>query len=199
MPPDPRRHEPGGHAGAEGEAATLRSFSMLLGPDALPGGGWTVAEERSWPTGQLDPASGKSRRAQRQTCITAWRKFANAHPSESAWVEVVPYASTEDAGLSLRQVPQFFVGTAPSDEEVVVDEHVVDDRVVPGVHEPWVYEKSSRGPGGDAVARYVAGAVGPVVILVCLTGTPESWAWTDVLALATAQAGQVRSTPDVRR
>jgi hypothetical protein len=192
MAPDPRNDGPGsGQSDAGLVAETARSFAMLLGTDDLPGRGWAVAEERSWPTGRLDPASGKSRRALLDGSITAWRKFAGAQPSASAWVEVVPYACAEDARLSLAQVPRFFVGVALPDE-TVVDEHVVDDRVVPGVRQPWAYQRSSSGPRGDVLARTVAGAVDRDLFLVCLSGAPDSWAWDEVLGIASAQAEQVR-------
>lgn len=195
MPPDQRYDDSGSeHTDAEAEVETARSFSMLLGTADLPGTGWAVVEERSWPTGRLDPASEKSRHALREGGITAWRKFATARPPESAWVEVVPYACAEDAGLSLRQVPTFFVGVAPPDE-TVVEEHVVDDWVVPGVQEPSVYEKSSTGPHGEVVARYVAGAVDRVLFLTSLTGSPATWTWGEATVLAAAQAEQVRRAP----
>jgi hypothetical protein len=172
-------------------AATARSFSMLLESRDLPGAGWEVTEERSWPTGTLDPSSAKSRRATVEGGITAWRKFGHPHPANSAWVEVVPYATTEDAELSLRQVPAFFVGvSAPGD--TVVDEHVVVDHQVPGVHRPWVYQKLVKGPEGEVVTRIVVGAVDRILVLVSMTGPEAPGAWHDVLGLAGAQIAAVR-------
>ena len=96
------------------DVATARSFAMLLGEADLVGHGWEVTEERSWPTGGLDPESEKSKRAVEAGGITAWRSLAEAGSPRTAWFEVVPYASPADAELSLRQVPRFFVGIRPA-------------------------------------------------------------------------------------
>ena len=136
---------------------------MLLGEADLVGHGWEVTEERSWPTGGLDPESEKSKRAVEAGGITAWRSLADAGSPRTAWFEVVPYASPADAELSLRQVPRFFVGTDRPDETVVA-ERVVDDQVLPGSTDTWIYEKSTTGPQGDRLARYVGGTVDHILV-----------------------------------
>lgn len=178
-----------GAPGHDEAAETARSFALLLGPDELPGSGWEVVEERSWPTGELDPTSEKSRRARMSGGITAWRKFGRDAPG-SAWVEVVPYASAEDAGLSLSQVSRFFVGVTPPGETVLA-ERVVDDRAVAGLPAAWILDKSTSGPQGELRSRTVAGAVGRTLVLTSLSGPPGLWTWDDALGLAGEQAGRV--------
>ena len=173
---------------------TARSFAMLVSPADLPGSGWEVVEERSWPTGQLDPTSQKSRRALHEGGITAWRKFGRDQPG-SAWVEAVPYASAEDASTSLRQVPRFFVGVTQPDE-TVDEELVVGDREVTGLVDPWILDKSTTGQAGPQRARYVAGTVGRILVLTCLSGPPGLWAWSEALGLAADQTARVRSAGD---
>ncbi len=110
-----------------------RSLAMLVEPADLPGSGWTVVRDRTWVTGELDPDSGKSRRAREAGVVTAWRSFEQATTGRSAWVEVVPYATAGDAALSLRQSPRYFVGTDHPDE-VVVAGGEVGDRRLPGAY-----------------------------------------------------------------
>ena len=107
-----------------------RSLAMLPGPVHLPGSGWRVTRDRTWVTGQLDPDSEKSRRAREAGVVTAWRSFEQVSTGRSAWVEVVPYATAEDAELSLRQSPRYFVGTDGPEEQVVAA-GVVDGRTSP--------------------------------------------------------------------
>jgi hypothetical protein len=173
-------------------AETARSLAMLLGTEDLGGPGWTVVEERTWPTGELDPASDKSRRALDAGGITAWRSLAQPEPPSSAWVEVVPYASAEDAVRSLRQVPRYFVGTSKPGEEVTA-ERVVEDRTLPGVRDTWMFEKAATGPEGAVVTRYAGGTVDRILFLTCLSGAEGRWSWPDLVDLATRQAARVRS------
>jgi hypothetical protein len=182
---------------ARAEDATW-SFGMLLGPADLPGPGWEVVEERHWPTGQLDPSSHKSQRALGADCITAWRSLGQVDPARSAWVEVVPYATPDDARLSLHQVPRFFVGTAAVGESVV-EERTVEDRSVPGVEDTWVFEKTTSGPEGATRARYVGGAIDRVLFLTCFSSPAEHWAWGQVLDLASRHAERVRRAPGIAR
>jgi hypothetical protein len=170
---------------------TRWSLAMLLGPPELQPRGWKVVEERTWPTGQLDPTSEKSQRALEAGGITAWRSLEHPEAKRSMWVEVVPYASAADAELSLRQVPRFFVGVAEPDEEVT-GERVMDDQDLPDVSDTWVYEKSIDGPRGATVSRYVAGTVERILFLTCFSTPGEPWPWVDVVELSGLQAHRVR-------
>lgn len=194
--PDDRHHADtdrtgpdGGGVGASVGEATSRA--MLLGPAEIGAPGWSIVEERVWPTGGLDSTSGKSKRALQAGCITVWRSMARADPTRSAWVEVVPYASAEDALVSLRQVPTFFVGTGPADEEIEW-ERTVDDLVVPGVADTWIFEKSTTAPSGKSHARYVGGTVHHTLFLVCLSDPVAARPWEEVVAVATMQADRIR-------
>ncbi len=192
MPIDDRPGDGGNHEVPDtADVATAGSFAMLLGEADLVGHGWEVTEERSWPTGGLDPESEKSKRAVEAGGITAWRSLADAGSPRTAWFEVVPYASPVDAELSLRQVPRFFVGTDRPDETVVA-ERLVDDQVLPGSTDTWIYEKSTTGPQGDRLARYVGGTVDHILVLTCFTGPEETWSWADVLTLTALQVERIR-------
>lgn len=181
----------GDGGGAETSAGEAASRAMLLGPAEIGAPGWSIVEERVWPTGGLDSTSDKSKRALQAGCITVWRSMTRAEPTRSAWVEVVPYASAEDALVSLQQVPTFFVGTGPADEEIDW-ERTVDDLVVPRVADTWIFEKSTTGPGGKSHARYVGGTVQRILFLVCLSDPEAARPWDEVLAVATMQAERVR-------
>ncbi len=164
---------------------------MLLHTADMAGPGWEIVEERTWPTGELDPKSEKSQRALRAGGITAWRSLGQPGLSRSGWVEVVPYATADDARLSLRQVPRYFVGASGPDETVVA-EQVIDDQILPGVPDTWIFEKATTGSGGTTQARYVAGTVDRILFLTCLSDRSEPWPWADVMGVAGLQADRIR-------
>jgi hypothetical protein len=171
-----------------GSAASL---AMLLVPSDLPGPGWEVSRERTWPTGQLDPESEKSRRAVQVGAVTAWRSFEQTGSARSAWFEVVPYATVADASLSLRQAPRYFEGTDDPGERVVA-QRFVEDRVLAGLADAWIFEKSLSGPTGDRLSRFVAGTVGQVLSIASSSGPEGTWELDDLVGLALRQAERVR-------
>jgi hypothetical protein len=174
------------------DAQTTASFAMLLDGSDLVGRRWEVVEERSWPTGGLDSESEKSKRALSAGGITAWRSLADAESARTAWFEVVPYADSEDAELSLRQVPRFFVGTSKPDQ-TVVSERVVDDQVLPGSTDTWIFEKRTTGPGGDDLSRFVGGTVDQILFLTSFGGPDGVWSWADVMDLTALQSERVQA------
>jgi hypothetical protein len=174
------------------DAQMASSFAMLLDGSDLVGRGWKVTEERSWPTGGLDSESEKSRRAFSAGGITAWRSLADADSARTAWFEVVPYANAEDAELSLRQVPKFFVGTSKPGQTVVW-ERVVDDQVLPGSTDTWIFEKATTGPDGDDLSRFVGGTVDQILFLTSFGGPDGVWSWADVMDLTARQSERVRT------
>jgi hypothetical protein len=177
--------------GAGDHVGTVASLAMLLVPSDLPGPGWEVSRERTWPTGELDPDSEKSRRAVRAGAITAWRSFEQAGAARSAWFEVVPYATAADASLSLRQAPRYFEGTDDPGQRVVA-QRFVEDRVLPGMADAWIFEKSLSGPSGDRLSRFVAGTVGHVLSIASSSGREGTWQLDDLVGLALRQAERVR-------
>ncbi len=180
-------------ADGERDVETAKSLAMLLGQADLVGRGWVVVEERTWPTGGLDSESEKSRRALKAGGITAWRSLAETESARKAWFEVVPYATADDAELSLRQVPRFFVGPIQPDR-TVVSERVVDDQVLPGSTDAWIFEKRTSGPGGEEdLSRYVGETVDRILFLTSFGGPDGVWSWADVLALTSLQSARVRA------
>lgn len=153
-----------------------------------------MAQERTWPTGDLDPTSEKSERARRAGTVTAWRTFEEAGSGRAAWVEVAPYATADDATLSLRQSPRYLTGASGPDERVVA-EGVVGGRRLPGVPDAWIYEKTVTGPDGTRHAGYVAGTVGEVLFVASCSGEPGQWSFDDLMGLAAVQAERIRTAP----
>ena len=178
----------GGGGDHVGSAASL---AMLLVPSDLPGPGWEVSQERTWPTGELDPDSEKSRRAVRAGSITAWRSLEQTGVGRSAWFEVVPYATAADACVSLRQAPRYFEGTDDPGQQVVA-QRFVEDRNLPGMADAWIYEKSLSGPSGDRLSRFVAGTVGHVLSIASCSGREGMWQLDEMVALALRQAERIR-------
>jgi hypothetical protein len=183
----------GDPVGGDGRAAEeARSLGLLVPADQLPGPGWRVSGERTWVTGELDPDSDKSRRARAAGLVTAWRSFEQAGTGRTAWVEVVPYATAEDAELSRRQSPHYFVGTDRPDEQVVAGSEV-DGHQLPGVSELWVYEKSVAGPQGVRVSQYVAGTIDRVLLIASCAGPGAAWSLDDLMDLGAQLADRVRA------
>jgi hypothetical protein len=183
----------GEHAvGGEPTTEVARSLALLLEARELPGPEWRVSGDRTWVTGALDPDSPKSRRARQAGLVTAWRSFEQVGTGRTAWVEVVPYATAEDAELSRRQSPPYFVGTDQPDEQVVAGGEI-DGREIDGVAELWVYEKSVAGPGGVRVSRYVAGTVEQVLLIASCAGDEEAWSLDDLMGLAAKLVDRVRA------
>lgn len=169
-----------------------RSLGMLLVADQLPGPGWRVTRDRTWVTGELDPDSEKSRRAQQAGLVTAWRLFEQTATGRTAWVEVVPYATAEDASLSLRQSPRYFVGADQPEERVVAGGEVVGPHL-PGVDNLWLYEKEVSGPGGVRMSRYAAATIDRTLWIASCAGDRAAWLLDDLMVLAGLLADRVRA------
>jgi hypothetical protein len=61
-------------------------------------------------------------------------------------------------------------------EVTLLREHDVDIEAFPGAGRVWAHEQHTIGPDGEGVARMLAAACGPYVIVVSASGSPE-WAW----------------------
>ncbi|MBF6558086.1 MAG: hypothetical protein IVW52_18420 [Acidimicrobiales bacterium] len=69
---------------------------------------------------------------------------------------------------------------------------VVEDRVLPGVADTWMFEKSTTGTEGDTSACYVAGTIGRILFITCFSRSGALWPWAEVMELARLQAEKVR-------
>ena len=78
-------------------------------------------------------------------------------------------------------------------DQAVISERVVDDQVLPGSTDTWIFEKRTSGPGGEDLSRYVGGTVDRILFLTCFGGPDGVWSWADVLALTALQSARVSS------
>ena len=75
----------------------------------------------------------------------------------------------------------------------------VEDRVLPGLADAWIFEKAISGPSGDRLSRFVAGTVGHVLSIASCSGREGMWEPDDLVGLALRQAERVRAAlgPDL--
>jgi hypothetical protein len=157
--------------------------------DDLPGGGWSVIDERTWRTGVSAPASGWGKRARVAGSVTAWRSFEAVAARQWCWVQVMPLVSEADALSALDGIGDRLLRNLRA-EVKVLREHDVDIEAFPRAVRVWAHEQHTIGPDGEGVARMVAVACGAYVIVVSASGSPE-WAWDSVVSVASRQAGHL--------
>jgi hypothetical protein len=171
------------------------SRMMLLDTSDLPGDEWRVQGKRSWRTGvQLKRSNERSLRAYETGSFTAWRDYRQVVPVErSIWIEVIPYASAEDAETEIPLLRSHFV-MRNDPRSKVTEERKIDDLPISGVTNTFIYEQITLGRRGPGIARYAAGSVEHIVFLLACFSHGEFWSWSDVTETAAKQANKIRET-----
>ncbi len=122
--------------------------------------------------------------------VTAWRCLEQPEPMDR-----LGRGSYPCLGRGMPTIPwpgpEGTCAAAQSDE-VVLKEQVVEDRTVPGVSDTWIFEKSTNGPNGVSLARYVAGTVDRLLFITCFSGQGYLWPWAHLISLAALQAERAR-------
>jgi hypothetical protein len=162
-------------------------LARVVTADDLPGGGWSVADERTWRTGVSRPATEWGKRARAAGSVTAWRSFKAVAARRWCWVQVVPLVSESDALSALEGIGDRLLRNLRA-AVTVLREHDVDIEAFPGAGRVWAHEYHTVGPDGEGVARMLAAACGSYVIVVSASGSPE-WAWDSVVTVARRQTG----------
>jgi hypothetical protein len=163
-----------------------QAMACVVTADDLPGGRWTVRDERTWRTGVSGPATEWGKRARAVGSVTAWRSFHDDSAQRWCWVQVAPLASEQDALSALDGV--FDRGLRNLRARVtLLREHDVDIEPFPGASRVWAHEQHTSGPTGEGVAKMLVAAAGACLIVVSASGFP-GWEWDSVVVVARRQA-----------
>ncbi len=146
-------------------------LARVVTVDDLPGGGWSVIDERTWRS------------------VTAWRSFEAVAARQWCWVQVMPLVSEPDALSALEGIGDRLLRNLRA-EVTLLREHDVAIEAFPGAGRVWAHEQHTIGPDGEGVARTLAAACGAYLIVVAASGSPE-WPWDSVVSVARRQAGLV--------
>ena len=163
-----------------------QALARVITVGDLPGGGWSVLDERTWRTGMSGPATPWGRRAREARSVTAWRSFGCASAKRSCWVQVVPLASEADALSALDGAGDRGLRNLRARVRLV-REHDVDIEAFPGAAKVWAHEQHTTGPDGNGVSMMLAAACGTYMIVVSVAGVPE-WTWDELVSVAARQA-----------
>ncbi len=159
------------------------ALSSLVDTATLPGGDWSVLDERTWRTGRQKPAEPWAERAAANGSITAWRSFRSER--RSLWLQLVPTASPDDARAALAVVPAAFLANLHS--QVRLDsESDVEPPDVPGADAVWAHEQHTSGHPDAGTTLLLCWTAGTRLFALSAGGQPE-WTWPEVAAVAGAQ------------
>lgn len=161
-------------------------LARVLGCGDLPGGPWQVLDERTWRTGVTGPTTPWGERARQMGSLTAWRSFRDTTGLRSAWAQVTPLASAEDAQDALTRIAEQGLRNLRADVQLV-SEHDVAMEPFTGASAVWAQEQRTEGRDGPGVVLMLAAAVRQWLLVIALSGSP-AWDWQAASELAALQA-----------
>jgi hypothetical protein len=165
------------------------ALAMVLRESDLSDGPWRVADQRTWRTGEIGPATPWGQRAREAGSVTAWRSFRHQTARRWAWIQVIPTASEEDAGAALADVGERMLANLRSKVRLV-SQHDVPMEPFAGASAVLAREQHTEGPDGPGVVLMLAAVVSHWLVIVCLSGAP-AWDWQSASALAELQAARL--------
>lgn len=200
----------------EGRAGSLRrrywTRSMLLRGEELPSSGWRLAYDRTWRVGEspgkpLDtPEEFKSRlefkspefvRAQQTGGYEAYRMFFKKSPLVEIALEVIAYASTEDAVSAVPAQLAKMREKKRDSQTLKMENEVVKE--LPGIERAHFLERECIHLDEPCHVLVVAGNVEEIAFYVMCSHHGEGWTWDAVLELSTLQTKKNRSSVDRSR
>jgi hypothetical protein len=164
---------------------------MLLDTTDLVDNGWKMLAERTWRTGISEPNSERSNRAREIGSISAWRSFSRTNPDQAMWIQLVPFASSEDAATAVIDTHKTLLPNLRQ-KVTTTSEKVIDGVSIVGVDDPWAFEQRTTTAHGPSCTKIVSGRIEQIVIVVACSGTDEGWLWPDVYAVVSSQNEKVR-------
>jgi hypothetical protein len=170
----------------------MSSLAMLLDESELPDADWTLLHERSWRTGAGGMKSEEVRAAHRIGTFTAIRLFEHVFRNRWVWIEVMPFASAQDAQSAVPKIRTGLVSN-PNATVTVIEERTIEDQEVPGLAHPLVFEQVTTGRNGRGAARYIGGHVDRVLFLVSTSASEAGWPWNEVTSLASLQCLKIQN------
>ena len=166
------------------------SMSMLLSVEDLPGAGWRQLDERRWRVGVWSEGSEWAERARRARCVTAWRSFEQVGAGRWLWTQASPLVSEADAEASLVRLQAHMLRNLRAQVKVV-EEGEVEPPSISRAGKVVAFRQTTIGRDGEGIALYLAWAYRHVMSVVACSGTRGSWAWEDVVKLASVQGRHI--------
>src|SRR5258708_31209538 len=77
-------------------------LARVVTVDDLPGGGWSVIDERTWRTGVSGWATEGGKRARAARSVTACRSFEAVARRQGSWAQAMPLVSELDSLSALQ-------------------------------------------------------------------------------------------------
>jgi len=166
------------------KSARTSSVQMLLDRTDLPEENWEVASTQSWRTGFMGVFTEEKRRARRVGTFTAVRFLKRDAPFRSMFVQVMPFASQDDA---VSSVPKLGDMMPPNPQSRTIKAGEVHGRSVDFLENPWTYEGHTERDGVSHVQKVLGGNVSHVVFIVSCTGANEGCNWNEVISYGSLQ------------
>lgn len=164
----------------------------LLNVDDFQDPGWRQIGERTWRTGLMGKEEW-SVRARSMGSISCWRSFARTEPGSHRWLycQSSPFASADDAGSALEDLPNSFVRLRHSG----VNARLLSERWTEVPQEAGVERQLARITEGESShglgeARLLAGSVNSSLCFVIGSGVPGLWTWEELGGLLTVLASK---------
>lgn len=164
-------------------------LARLLHEGDLPDGPWRMMDQRTWRTGVMGPATPWGERARQAGSVTGWRSFSHETARRSAWIQVMPLASADDAGAALPVIGERGLANLRSRVQLVSERDVPAEPFA-GASAVWAREQHTTGKDGPGAVLMLAGAISHWLVTVCLAGSP-AWDWSSAFELAALQASRL--------
>jgi hypothetical protein len=166
------------------------ALAAVIDAHELPGAGWTVMDARSWRTGALGAPTEESKRARLAGSITAIKSFEQSRSSRWTFVEVIPFASADDAETMLPKLKDGFLAN-PRAEVSVTQEGWVEGVELPPDLFALAYEQLTIGNGRPGSTKYLFARASNTALVVCCSAFDDSWTWEEVGAIGVLQADRL--------
>jgi hypothetical protein len=164
-------------------------LAALIEANDIPGGGWVRKAQRSWRTGTVGTPSEEATRAAAVGSITAWKAFEQRSESRWAWLEVIPFVSSQDAASAL---PHLMDKSIANPSVRIEHESPVDDVALPPELAARAYEQQTDGPAGPGNVKYMFAQVGKYALIVnCSASVKNAWQWSEVATIGTLQRAKL--------
>jgi len=170
-----------------------RVRAMLIDQTDFPDGNWRVYRNNTARVGSRFFGSDASRRARKAGSISAYRCFADAAARRQTWIQIIPYATEQDAEQAVPTLLERLILSNTSKElRITEDWKIVPEVEVIEMSHIAAWEVCFEGLQGAGSERLLAGNVANVVVVTDSLDSKSNGTWGDVAYVAARQASRVR-------
>lgn len=175
-----------------------RSLGLLLSIQDLPGDGWRQTDQSGWRSGVDVRRTPGGRRAYKTGAFVALRHFWQKSPSRALWVQLLPYATADDALDYVRKFRSTLIprnhGVGRRNPGLVrLEEKIVDGLILPGAENAVALETLYARGDRRGCQRTICAKVGNVPFVTSGSAWGDGWDWDELITLASMQANRIRS------